>query len=340
MTDLPILSGPEGPRAPDVSVVIPTHNRWPVVTRALRSALSQRAVTVEVVVVDDGSSDETPVRLAEYADPRVRVVRLPSPQGGAEARNAGLAECRGGWIAFLDDDDVWSPDKLRLQIDAATEAGAGFVYARAAHLREPGTVVRMHSLPDPARLASELLRINVIPAGASNVVVNASLLQALGGFDEGLDHLTDWDLWIRMSQVATAAACDEVLVGYVEHAQNRYRLAGDVASEEFEYLVHKHMKESADAGVSFDGAHFARGVAIGYLHAGRRARAARIYLSSAVKYRNPGNALRAPAALFGERFRARFAEDTRAAVRDLPWLEDVWRPHWPLDPAPDAVVAS
>ena len=310
---------------PRVSVVIPTRDRWPIVKRAVAGALNQVGVDVEVIVVDDGSPDRTAERLSEIADDRLRVLRLPSCQGGASARNVGIAEARGRWIAFLDDDDVWSPHKLRLQLEMARAVRAGFVYARAVHVEEPGIVTRLMALPAPGTLAVQLLSANVIPAGASNVVVRAALVRRLGGFDEKLDHLTDWDMWIRLAHEASAAACDEVTVGYVEHATNRYKVAGAVVDAEFNYLAAKHRQSSMAAGVTFDGARFARGSAFGYLQAGRRVTAAGVYLRSAVAHVNAGNAVRAAGALLGEDFRDRFARDTRGRPRhELGWLAGAW----------------
>ncbi len=314
-----------GGAAPEVSVVIPTHDRWPIVQRAVATALNQVGVEVEVIVVDDGSTDGTDERIGEIADERLRVLRLPTCQGGARARNAGIAEASARWIAFLDDDDVWSPHKLRLQLEMARAVRADFVYARAVHVQEPGVVTRLMALPAPGGVALKLLSANVIPAGASNVLVRTGLIRRLGAFDEQLDHLADWDMWIRLAHEASAAACDEVTVGYVEHATNRYKDAGAVVDVEFGYLAAKHMHSSIAAGVTFDGARFARGSALGYLQAGRRVTAAGVYLRSAVAHRNAGNAVRAAGALLGEDFRDRFARDTRGRPnRELGWLAGVW----------------
>src|SRR5208337_4579078 len=97
-----------------VSVVIPTYNRGELLIETIESILAQTAKPGEVIVVDDGSTDDTQERLARYAD-RVRYVRQPN-QGVAAARNHGVREARGKWIAFIDSDDVWHPRKLECQL--------------------------------------------------------------------------------------------------------------------------------------------------------------------------------------------------------------------------------
>ena len=113
---------------PTVTVVIPTHNRKELLRYALMSALRQEGVALEVIVVDDGSSDGTAEMLAALTDRRVRVVHHETAQGVSAARNRGIEEARGEWIAFLDDDDLWAPDKLRLQLESATKSGRRWVY--------------------------------------------------------------------------------------------------------------------------------------------------------------------------------------------------------------------
>ena len=127
----------------------------------------------------------------------------------ARARNLGIGAARGHWIAFLDDDDLWSPDKLRRQIDAAGAANAGFVYASAVIVDDGLRVRSEWPAPPSERLESVLLVRNALPAGASNVVVKAPLLDEVGAFDERLTHLADWDLWIRLARNASAASCPQ-----------------------------------------------------------------------------------------------------------------------------------
>src|SRR5437016_410265 len=176
-------------RQPDVTVVIPTRDRVRLLPVALSSALAQEDVELEVIVVDDASTDDTPELLAELEDERLRVIRLDARHGVARARNIGIEEGRGKWLAFLDDDDIWAPRKLSWQLDAAGEGGDAFVYGAAVTIDESHTVVRYGRPPDPKRLRTALLASNVIPGGCSNVIAQTTLVRRVGGFDERLSHL-------------------------------------------------------------------------------------------------------------------------------------------------------
>jgi glycosyltransferase involved in cell wall biosynthesis len=287
---------------PDVTVVIPTHNRWDLLsTSALPSALGQKDIEVEVIVVDDGSTDTTAEALAGVSDPRLRVVRHDHARGVAPARNAGIAAARAEWIAFLDDDDVWSPRKLRLQLGAARAADACFVYGGAAAVGEDRSWLYSLAPSEPAVLAKTLLSRNVLWGGCSNVMACTELVRKLGGFDERLFQLTDWDLWIRLTQATRVAACPDVVVGCIVHPGSMLLTSEDDVFHEFEYLERKHRHASETHGVRFDRALFTRWVARGHLRAGRRSRAARIFLADAVRRRDPAGVARAVLSLLGER---------------------------------------
>ncbi len=226
---------------PAVSVIVPTKNRWPILSRtALPSALGQEGVELEVVIVDDGSTDETAGRLAELAstDARVRVLRHDSSAGVAAARNAGITAARAPWVAFLDDDDVWSPRKLAAQLEAAARAGTSWVYSGAIAVTRDGDVLYEYYFPEPAIVADQLRRSAVVPAGASNVVARAEVIRELGGFDEQLSMLADWDLWIRLSETDRPASLRDVHVAVLYHSGSGHAVTDQ--SAELELLIRKH----------------------------------------------------------------------------------------------------
>jgi glycosyltransferase involved in cell wall biosynthesis len=262
--------------------------------------MGQEDADVEVVVVDDGSTDGTAAGVAALGDSRIRLVRHGNPRGVARARNAGVEAAVGEWIAFLDDDDVWAPRKLRIQLDAAAEAGASFAYGGAAALAEDRSWVYSLAPPDPDTLASTLLRRNVLWGGCSNVVVRTDVVRRLGGFDERLFQLTDWDLWIRLSQATRAAAYPDVLVGCIEHRRSMLLTTEANIFAELAYIETKHRAARDAASVDLDRRTFTRWVALGHRRAGRRFRASRLYLSGAFRERDAGNLVRALAAPFGE----------------------------------------
>jgi glycosyltransferase involved in cell wall biosynthesis len=295
-----------------VSVVIPTRNRWELLSRhGLASALAQEDVNVEVVVVDDGSDDGSAQRLDELDDPRIHAVLRSERGGQAHALNDGIAAARGDWLAFLDDDDVWSPRKLRVQLDAAEAAGADFVYAPMVAIDPEGQVIEALPSPPPWEVRERLRKHNVLRS-PSSVMARSELVRRVGGFDERLNELTDWDFFLRLARAGKAAAADEPLVGYLVHPENR-RLRGDSdVDREFAYLAQKHG--------DLERAGFSRWVAMGHLRAGRRREALRVYLASAFRDRDPGNALRASAALLGER-PFRYRRRVVAEKPKLDWLE-------------------
>jgi hypothetical protein len=186
--------------------------------RALRSVLAQRSIDLEVVVIDDGSIDDTEQAVRSLRDVRVHVLRHETARGVAAARNAGAAAARGRWIALLDDDDLWAPDKLVRQVDAAREHDARWVYAGAVEVDEEGRLLGGRRPPSPAALVRQLARRNVMPAGSSNVMVDAETFRSVGGFDPALRHLADWDLWLRLARQGDPACVPEPLVAYRQHS--------------------------------------------------------------------------------------------------------------------------
>ena len=153
-----------------------------------------------------------------------------------------------------------------------------------------------HVPPEPATLAAALLRWNVLWGGASNVLARTELVRSLGGFDERLFQIADWDLWIRLALAAPGAAIEDMLVALLVHSRSMLLVDRRDVFSEFDYLIAKHRRASESAGVEFDRARFARWAATGHLRAGRRLSAARTYVRGTCAL---GNVVRAGGAFFG-----------------------------------------
>lgn len=313
--------------APMVSVVIPTRNRWSLISRsALPAALGQEGVDVEVVVVDDGSTDATADEATQLArsDPRVRLIRHERPRGVSAARNTGLDAVRGAWVAFLDDDDIWSPRKLAVQLAAGERDRAVFVYAGALAVDATGRPLYEYFFPEPDALARQLLESAVVPAGASNVIVRTDVVRRLGGFDEQFLHLEDWDLWIRLSDAGRAAAVREILVAVLFHAGNKHAVNDQAA--ELLRLIRKHAADTPPRALDVDRLGHARWVASQHSRAGLNRRAALLYLRAAGRHRSVTDVARAVDALIGKRVGV---SATRRRLRaTAPVVAPAWLEEW------------
>ncbi len=243
-----------------VSVVIPTHNRRELLGLTLRSALGQRDVDKEIIVVDDGSVDDTTASVA--ATPGVRVLRHEEPQGVSAARNTGIAAATGDWVALLDDDDLWGPDKLTRQLAAARRSGCGWVYAGDVSIDGDLRVLGGRPPPSPRQVVRDLQRHNAVPAGASNVLIRRDVLARAGGFDRGLSNNEDWDMWIRLARQGPPDCVARPLVAYRVHPGN--------ASRDMPRMLRELDVIAARHGIPVDRPAHHRWAAWSYLADGRR----------------------------------------------------------------------
>jgi glycosyltransferase involved in cell wall biosynthesis len=198
---------------PLVSVVIPAWNAAWCVGRAIDSVLAQSLRDLELIVVDDGSTDDTAAVLAKYG---ASVHVITQANGGmSSARNAGIRAARGRYLAFLDADDRWLPDKLARQVDVLeTQTELAFC-AAVAILEDPGgTKVGEWRGPSgrTVRIADVFRNHSAVAGGASAVLARRELVLRLGGFDESLAGAEDTDLWMRLAAHGGFTCVDEPLV--------------------------------------------------------------------------------------------------------------------------------
>ena len=207
---------------PRVSVVIPTYNYGRYIVEAIESVLNQTFPDREVIVVDDGSTDDTGELIGRFGD-RVRYIYQRN-LGPSAARNTGIRAARGEYVGFLDSDDLWLPEKLALQVAVLDSCQAvGLVYSDALFFRdETQAIIGAHRevFPHPAgRILAQLVLGNVI--SSPTPLVRRSILDRVGLFDEDLKASEDWDLWIRIAKICEIAYIDQPLAKYRRHRHNK-----------------------------------------------------------------------------------------------------------------------
>lgn len=271
-----------------VTVVVPTRNRRPVLAMTLGTIVAQRDVDLHVVVVDEGSSDDTPAYLAAVAGERLTVVRHDDPKGLAGARNAGIERVETPWVAFCDDDDLWAPDKLVAQLDAiAAHEGARWSCTGTVSIDGDLEIIGYHRPPASGDVRDLLRVTNVIPGGGSSVMVATDIVRELGGYDAWATGCEDFELHCRVSATTPLASVDRPLVGYrvwngsmstnvarmrTGHLRTLERHRGDLPAER---------ARSGDLHAEQYWARF-------HLRNHDRARAFAAYLRIALRYRQPG----------------------------------------------------
>lgn len=195
-------SGPVGPSAPFISVVIPTHNRARLVGGAVASVYAQEGLgqqfTVEVIAVDDGSTDDTRGVLAAW--PSVRYVRLDPSRGAAGARNAGLRVAQGEYVAFLDDDDMWLPHRLRVQLPILqSQPATGVVYGQGVAVDEAGQIsLWPEDGPSGEVFAAFVTRTDDF-INPNTLLVRRTAFAQAGEFDERLPTMEHYDMAVRLA---------------------------------------------------------------------------------------------------------------------------------------------
>ncbi|MDZ4722204.1 MAG: glycosyltransferase [Roseiflexaceae bacterium] len=204
--------------APLVSVLIPTYNRANYLPEALHSVLTQSFTDVEVIIVDDGSTDDTPALLTQITDPRVRCFSQTNA-GTAAARNTALRAARGKYVACLDSDDRWDAEFLAITIPPLeANPHIGVVYVRCRSMdQDGGPLARMVGVPPlfpNDMLASLLYGDHLCAIGA---VTRRMLLEQVGGWEQTLVNTEDWDLWLKLAPLTQFCFIDRVLASIRVH---------------------------------------------------------------------------------------------------------------------------
>ena len=242
----------EEPR-PTVSVVVPAYNRELTLPRTLDSVLAQTYADFEVLVVDDGSADGTAAVAEAYAgrDGRVRLLRQPRNAGVSAARNRGLREARGEFVAFLDSDDEWLPEMLARQVGRFREVpdDVGLVYCGVETVVEGGAgwTFRPRHRGD---VYGRLLLKNVVHTGSA-VMVRRRVVESAGLFDEGIPAIEDYEYWLRVARHHPFDFVEDPLVRYHDaRAPGRKSLDVGDNMEAREWFFQKHRADMERAGVA------------------------------------------------------------------------------------------
>lgn len=208
-----------------VSVIIPTYNRAGTVTKAINSVLAQTLRPYEIIVCDDGSTDRTIEELKSKHGNTLRYIQLKHSGLPSVARNAGIREAKGEWIAFLDSDDIWFPNKLKKQLEYLKESGLSISSTNAIRKR-PNKKQSTMLQGTPNRIKySDLVKVNWVVS--SSVIAKKNLLRLSGGFPEDPKYKAyeDWVLWMRISTITDIGYLEEPLVTYYDNPVTSVRSA-------------------------------------------------------------------------------------------------------------------
>lgn len=246
-------------KRPTASVIIPTYNRGHLLTRAITSVLEQTYRGFEIMVVDDGSNDGTEEIIKKFHkhDTRVRYVTHDKNKGGAAARNTGVKESRGKYIAFLDSDDEVFPAWLEKSIEKIKKLPEswGVLYPRYC-IRDDLTGITYFTVmtPKEGMIYENLIRGKGLGIGTTGTVVKRKSFEEVGGFDENLLGFHDYDLWYRLAKKWSFHFLNEPSILFHKHQE--FRLSeGNKTREEASRLFNKKWKneiERIGGGKAYD----------------------------------------------------------------------------------------
>lgn len=226
------------------SVVITTKNRHELLEKAIQSVLTQTTGNVECIVVDDASTDGTQERYA--SDPRIIYVRIDAKdsRGGNYARNQGVARATGDFIAFLDDDDEWLPNKLEKQLDLFNQYPGSVIFCGRTFRKVSSDGEQLRTTIPPLKHSGNLSRLirTTYVTSTSCLFFPRELLEKVGNFDERLTFWQEYELCIRLAQVAEFHFVPEALVICLDEVNNKARVSNKILNwkENTSYIRNKH----------------------------------------------------------------------------------------------------
>jgi glycosyltransferase involved in cell wall biosynthesis len=208
-----------------VSVIIPAYNAAAFLAETIQSVLAQTYPHFELIVVNDGSTDDT-LRIAEsfLSDTRVRCISITNA-GVSAARNAGFAQSKGSLVAFLDADDVWLPDNLLCKVNLlAHHPEAVLAHAPVENIEANSQRTGVINAGKDGKVLHDLLswKHTVVP-GPSSILVRRTAIEEVNGFDEALSTAADQDIFFRLAETGAFSMCNEVLSLYRLHPNNMHR---------------------------------------------------------------------------------------------------------------------
>jgi glycosyltransferase involved in cell wall biosynthesis len=225
-----------------VSFIIPTYNRAHVIRRSLESALDQTYQDFEILIVDDGSTDETFNALAPILQlPRVRYLRLEKNKGSQAARNTGIKNARGDYIAFLDSDDTWVPNKIELQLDALRKKGKDCVVVTGIWKIENGAQTKFFDRRYEGYVYPELLARD--GPGYGCLLVPRAWFTQIGFLDESISAFADWDTCISLSKLFEFTTVSEPCVNYYQDDPSAVQKNKRELARSYQHIVEKHQKD-------------------------------------------------------------------------------------------------
>lgn len=207
----------------NVSVIIPTYNYGRFIERAIRSVLNQTYQDYEIIVVDDGSTDNTEDVVKRIGNDRIRYINHVTNKGGNAARNSGIRAATGEYIAFLDSDDEWLPEKLDKQIHLFANSAemVGLIYTGLNVIDVTNNKPLYQELPESrGHIFNLLLTGNYITGGGSSAMIKRECFESVGFFDETLPSGQEWEMILRISEKYEVDFIGEPLVNYYVHGAN------------------------------------------------------------------------------------------------------------------------